>query len=64
MEDKKTIINLISAGVAFSTSVAINFFLTPFIVRHVGVEAYGFVAMSNDLLAYISVLTMALGRVD
>lgn len=64
MESKKTAINLISAGVAFSTSVAINFFLTPFIVRHVGVEAYGFVAMSNDLLAYISVLTMALNSMS
>lgn len=60
----KNYINLIAAFVAFSTNVIINFFITPFIVERVGVAAYGYVAMANDFVAYISLITLALNTMS
>lgn len=64
MKQNRTLINLIATAVAFVSSVLINFMLTPFIVRHIGVEAYGFVAMANDFVAYISIAAMAINSMS
>jgi len=40
--------------------VLIRFFMTPYIVRHLGVEAYGFVGLSSNILGLSSLLTVAL----
>lgn len=57
---KKTFINLVATALAFSISIGINFFLTPYIVGAVGVAAYGFVALANDFIAYVSIVALAL----
>ena len=53
-------INLVATLVAFLVSLGINFFLTPYIIKWVGVEAYGFVALANNFIMYISIFTIAL----
>lgn len=60
MLNKQFIINLIATVVAFSVNIAIGFFLTPFIVSRLGVEAYGFLGLANEFVGYAQVLTIAL----
>lgn len=60
MKNKRLAINMIAQIVAFCTNIGISFFLTPFIVKNVGKEAYGFVGLSNDFISYAQILTVAL----
>ncbi len=61
---KENIINFTGALVAFLVNVGINFFLSPYIVETVGVEAYGFVSLANQLIAYITIITVALNAMS
>lgn len=55
------IINLIAALSSFLVSTGINFFLTPYITKSVGgTAAYGFVGLANNIIGYISIITLAL----
>ncbi|WP_169972983.1 MULTISPECIES: MATE family efflux transporter [unclassified Campylobacter] len=58
------LINLISSIVVFIISLGINFFLTPYILKSLGNEAYGFVALSNAVVSYASVVTVAINSVS
>lgn len=60
MIEKRDIINLIAKTMGFVINVVITFFLTSFIVKNVGAEAYGFVGLANDFISYIQILTIAL----
>ena len=61
MQDKKRLsINIIAQIVSFSVQFGINFFLTPFVVKKIGTDAYGFVGLSNTFISYAQVLTVAL----
>lgn len=53
-------INLISNVVAFSSSFIISFFLTPYLINHIGKDAYSFFPMSNNILGYFSIASIAL----
>lgn len=59
-ENKQIAINILAQLGAFAIQFCISFFLTPFIVRTLGVEAYGFVALSNNIIGYMQVATIAL----
>lgn len=59
-ENKQLAINMIAQIAVFAIQLCISFFLTPFIVRKLGVEAYGFVALSNNIIGYMQVITVAL----
>ena len=56
----RTGINLIAQVIAFSINLAISFFLTPFIVEKVGVEANGFVSLANNFIEYAQLITVAI----
>lgn len=60
MDKKQLIINLISNVVAFSSSFIISFFLTPYLITHIGKDAYSFFPMSNNILGYFSIASLAL----
>lgn len=61
MQDKKRLsINIIAQIVSFAVQFGLNFFLTPFVVSKLGTEAYGFIGLSNTLISYAQVLTVAL----
>lgn len=53
-------INMLTSILALGTSLAINFFLSPFIVKNLGEEANGFVQLANSFVTYASILTVAL----
>lgn len=59
-ENKQLAINILAQVAVFALSLGINFFLTPFVVKHLGVDAYGFVGLSNSIIGYMQVLTVAL----
>ncbi|PIW59853.1 oligosaccharide flippase family protein [Shewanella sp. CG12_big_fil_rev_8_21_14_0_65_47_15] len=60
MGKKQLFINLSSTILAFSTSLFISFILTPYLIKHLGKEAYSFYPMSNNFIGYITILTLAL----
>lgn len=60
VENKQIAINMLAQMGAFAIQFNISFFLTPFIVRTLGVEAYGFVALSSNIIGYMQVVTIAL----
>jgi membrane protein EpsK len=50
----------ISANLAsFAFNLAVSFWFTPYIVRHLGVEAYGYVPLVLNIVNYGSILTAA-----
>lgn len=58
--NKQLFINLFASFIAFAVNLGINFFLTPFIVKHLGREAYGFVGLSTNIIGYLQLITIAL----
>lgn len=57
---KQTGVNLIAQIIAFGINLAISFFLTPFIIEKVGVEANGFVSLANNFIEYAQLITVAI----
>lgn len=57
---KQIYINLIAQTMAYAINLAISFFLTPYIVNHIGVEANGFVGLANNFVEYAQLITVAL----
>lgn len=57
---KKNALNLTTNLVAFVVTFAISFFLSPYIVRTLGVEANGLIGLSQNFLNYASILTIML----
>lgn len=58
--NRKTIINLICSISVLITNVIISFFLSPYIVKHIGVEANGFVTLANNFVTYANLIVTAL----
>lgn len=59
-KNKQLAINMAASIVAFVVNFGINFFLTPFIVSSLGAAAYGFVGLSNNIISYTQLITIAL----
>ena len=55
-----TTINLISGVGVLITNVLISFFLSPYIIRTIGIEANGFVNLANNFIAYADLAVTAL----
>ncbi|MDI1303791.1 MAG: MATE family efflux transporter [bacterium] len=51
---------MVAQIIAFAVNLAISFLLTPFIVEHIGKEAYGFVGLALNFVAYAQLVTVAL----
>lgn len=52
--------NLIANIVSFSSALFISFYTTPFITKHVGMEAYGLIGLAQNFTNYITIITAAL----
>lgn len=53
-------INMVSSIAVFTLNLCVSFFLTPFIVSRLGTAAYGFVGLSNNIIGYTALLTIAI----
>jgi len=51
---------MIANIVSFSLTMAISFFMTPYIKESVGMEAYGLVGLANSVISYGTLITVAL----
>lgn len=59
-KNKQFAVNMAAQIVGFLVNMGISFLLTPFIVKHVGGEAYGFFGLANNFVGYAQVVTIAL----
>jgi Membrane protein involved in the export of O-antigen and teichoic acid len=59
-KSKQLAVNMISALVSYGLSLMISFFLSPYIINRVGVEANGYITLANNFVTYASLLTIAL----
>jgi O-antigen/teichoic acid export membrane protein len=60
MEKKRLVINLFTNIISYSTIILIAFFLTPYLIRTVGKDAYSFYPLVNNIVSYMSIITVAL----
>ena len=60
---KRLAINTIATVAAFVVQLGVNFVLTPYIIRTLGITAYGFIPLINNIVGYSSILTAALNSV-
>lgn len=59
-EKKRLAINMIANVLAFGVQFGVSFVLTPYIIRTLGAEAYGFVPLANNFIGYTNIITVAL----
>jgi len=59
-EGKRFAINLAAKSMSLVLNLVISFFLTPYIIRHVGTESYGFVGLANDVVDIARIAAVAL----
>ena len=57
------VVNLVANIVAFGVSIGVGFFLSPYIVKHLGPEANGFVTLANNFVSYATLIKTALNAV-
>ena len=50
-QNQMLVINMASNFLSLAVSFGISFFLSPYIVKTVGVEAYGFVGLANNFIS-------------
>lgn len=56
----RTAVNIISSIGVLILNICISFFLSPYIIRTIGVEANGFVNLANSFIAYADLVVTAL----
>ena len=61
---KMLLINMFASVSVFIVHIGINFVLSPFIVKHMGVEANGFIMLANNFVTYATLLTNALNSMS
>jgi len=59
-KNKQLFINMLASFISFGVGTGIGLFLTPYIVKSLGAEAYGFVGLSNTIISYAGLVTVAL----
>lgn len=60
LQRKRTAINLICSLAVMVTNLIIGFFLSPYIVKNIGVEANGFVTLANSFVSYANIIVTSL----
>lgn len=63
-KNRRTIVNLFCSLVVLVTNVLISFFLSPYIVANIGVEANGFVTLANNFVTYAQLIVTALNSMS
>lgn len=60
MNKKQMSINMLANVVSFTVSFGINFLFTPYLIKTIGKEAYGFYPLANNFTSYAQLIVMAL----
>lgn len=64
MNNRRLTISLVVTVGAFLINMGMSFFLTPFVVKNIGSEAYGFVSLAQNFTNYIQIITVALNSMS
>lgn len=59
-EKRQLAVNMIAGIISFGVQFGVSFVLTPYIVRTLGSEAYGFIPLANQIVGYTTIVTTAL----
>lgn len=59
-ENKQSLISLATSLMTMVLNICIGFFISPVIVRDLGVEANGYAQLANNFVSYASLLTIAI----
>jgi len=60
MDKKRMALNVSSLILSFFCTAFVSFFVSPFVVKNLGAEAYGYVGLANNFIGYITVALVAL----
>ncbi|MEX1308077.1 MAG: hypothetical protein AB1Z19_06095 [Eubacteriales bacterium] len=60
MNKKQIVINIVVNVLSFAIGLSISFFLSPYIIENLGVDAYGFFQTANIFFSYATILTIAI----
>lgn len=58
--NRQIAVNMAATVISYGISLGISFFLTPYIVSRLGAAAYGFLGLSNNIIGYTALVTVAL----
>lgn len=53
-------LNMLCSVLSFAVTLGISFFVSPYIVNHLGAEANGFTTLANDFISYATILKVAM----
>ena len=56
----QTAVNMFASMLTYVITMLISFFLSPYIVKNIGVDANGFIGLANNFINYASLITIAL----
>lgn len=59
-ENMKTVINILCGVMEMAAGLLVSFFLSPYIIRTIGVEANGFVSLAQNFTTYAGLVVTAL----
>lgn len=59
-EGKQSLISLVTSLMTMLLNICIGFFISPIVVRDLGVEANGYTQLANNFVSYASLLTIAI----
>jgi membrane protein EpsK len=59
MRKNKLLLNLIFNFLSLAISIGLSFWITPFIVNTIGSESYGFVPLTQQLVNYMTIITVS-----
>lgn len=62
--NKRLIINICASFISLGVSSLISFFMTPYITKNISSDAYGFIQLTNNFIAYISIISIALNSMS
>lgn len=60
MKGKRLSINLVANLLSYAIATILSFYITPFLVNHLGKEIFGFYGIANNFVSYITVVAVAL----
>lgn len=54
------VLNIVWSVIAVAVNYFMNFLITPYVTNHIGVEAYGFVALATTFTSYVDIISIGL----
>ncbi|MDO4924989.1 MAG: lipopolysaccharide biosynthesis protein [Turicibacter sp.] len=62
--NKEMALNLSTSLIAFAINLIISFFISPYIIRKIGVDANGFINLAHTFISYATLVTVALNSMS